>query len=896
MTRSPTAQIKLFSTSHPLAAPNATTRRASRPRPARASGSRVRTTQRARMLPTSGPSHGPSVQRRAPASYYESISYDSGVNAVERRRLDAQTERIPDVPTSRIQSNIRRSRAQQRAPAVVSRYALTFIIGACTGVVAWAIEGSTMEIVSMQAALVSRYYADAERTTIILFAVSSAALGALAGWVATYYAPMASGGGVTQVMAALNGARVPGLLSGRTLAAKIVGVCAGVGSALAIGPEGPMVHIGAGIASVCALYWPRKFLCEEAEAEAQSERTRTGEAASSSDDYSSSDEEGEDDERDDAEGSVDGERDAGLLEALAARRRRRRAARRRRWPKFGESPKLDAVLLDLASPSTHRDFVSAGAAAGLAAAFGAPIGGVLFSFEEASTYWSQRTMWRCLICAAIASFVLALLDLRGNPGMVFITGDSLRPTTPRDYFHQLPFFVLVAAVAGLFGVSFNKIQAWTSKFRPAPKHKLARVFECVAVALATVGIRFAASAYAGHCMAPPDAWVNDDFGVRFNCPEGEINDIATVFFVYPGRAIGWMFGMAEHVWGEAYGFTAQGLGIAAACYLVMMALAFGIAVPGGLFMPSLFLGACTGGCAGLMLKTALPESWDIQPGLYALIGATSALGGVFRSSVSLVVIMVESTNGQAFVFAIIVAVIVSNVVGNYFAHGIYHAELSRSKTVAYLPRDASRALEGKTAADIMAVPPAFLPEVALRDAVKSLLEHTSHNGFPVVDDRGKLSGLILRSQLEVLLAADARDAAPGADASTQSRLDLEMRTAHIRRVTRGAAPGVTAGVLDETVDDIEVERLMRANATPRRGANSAADDDADHAGDDFAAPLLDIKTYMNPAPLTVPTAFPADRAHGVFHSLALRHLLVVDDDHVVRGVITRKDLIDAHAR
>ena len=300
--------------------------------------------------------------------------------------------------------------------------------------------------------------------------------------------------------------------------------------------------------------------------------------------------------------------------------------------------------------------------------------------------------------------------------MVFITGDTLRPTTPRDYFHQLPFFVSVAAACGLFGATFNAIQARTARFRPSARQKIARMCECVVVVLATVAIRFAASAYAGQCIVPPDTWKKDDFGVRFNCPEGEINDIATVFFAYPGRSIGWMFGMAEHVWGEAYGFTARGLAIAAACYLVMMALAFGIAVPGGLFMPSLFLGACAGGCAGLTLKSALPESWDIQPGLYALIGATSALGGVFRSSVSLVVIMVESTNGQAFVFAIIVAVVVSNIVGNYFASGIYHAELSRSKTVAYLPREPSSALDDKTVRDVMAVPPAILPEIAHRDA------------------------------------------------------------------------------------------------------------------------------------------------------------------------------------
>ena len=68
----------------------------------------------------------------------------------------------------------------------------------------------------------------------------------------------------------------------------------------------------------------------------------------------------------------------------------------------------------------RRNFISAGAGAGVASAFGAPVGGLLFAMEEVSSFWNMKLSWMTFFCCMVSTFttvsgVLLVNNMFGEP-------------------------------------------------------------------------------------------------------------------------------------------------------------------------------------------------------------------------------------------------------------------------------------------------------------------------------------------------------------------------------------------------------------------------------------------------------------------------------------------------
>ncbi|KAF4637449.1 hypothetical protein G7Y89_g655 [Cudoniella acicularis] len=257
-----------------------------------------------------------------------------------------------------------------------------------------------------------------------------------------------------------------------------------------------------------------------------------------------------------------------------------------------------------------REMLSVACSSGLSVAFGAPIGGVLFSYEEISTYFPRKVLWRAFLCSLFAAVVIKALNPTGVAG-------------------------------GLFGGVFCRANfLWSKTFRKYPIISDHPVFELALVVLVTALVQYPnpltrepgdiiIKNLLVDCRKPQGSWI---------CTQEALEDKSLYY--------GWLF----------YGTAVK---------LVLTIITFGCKVPSGIIIPALDAGALFGRLVGQVIP-------NISPGIFAMVGASAFLSGISRMTVSLAVIMFELTGEVDYIPPFMIAILVAKWVADALSsEGIY---------------------------------------------------------------------------------------------------------------------------------------------------------------------------------------------------------------------------------
>lgn len=325
-----------------------------------------------------------------------------------------------------------------------------------------------------------------------------------------------------------------------------------------------------------------------------------------------------------------------------------------------------------------REVLSASSAAGVSVAFGAPIGGVLFSLEEVSYYFPLKTLWRSFFCALVAAFVLRSINPFSNEHMVMFYVDYTRPWI---LFELIPFAIL-GALGGIIGSMFIKFNVRWSFIRKTSILAQYPVVEVLAIAFITSFLgypneftRMNSSELIKLLFSPcgiADVSMLCDYQRDFT---DKVDSPKRISIAEAGPG----------VYKSLFFLT-----LALMFKFVITVFTFGMAIPTGLFIPAMTMGAITGRIIGVLMEQIAfnyPDLWIFQnacstgdncmtPGLYAMVGAAATLAGVTRMTISLVVIMFELTGNADFIVPVMVAVMCSKWVGDAFGRqSIYDAHI-----------------------------------------------------------------------------------------------------------------------------------------------------------------------------------------------------------------------------
>lgn len=355
--------------------------------------------------------------------------------------------------------------------------------------------------------------------------------------------------------------------------------------------------------------------------------------------------------------------------------------------------------------------VGCGAAAGISAVFNAPIAGVIFALEIVLGDFTIRTFSPVILSSVLASVVSRAI-LHNTPAFIV-------PPYELVSAWEIPLYIVLGGFAGVVAVIFTKTLYMTEDLfdyklkipgylNPAVGGLLLGFAGLLAINLNYTGF---------HQMTAPAIFA-DGYDVT-------------------GSVLG----------GEGLWYTMLALIV---LKILATNLTLGSGNSGGIFAPSLFIGAMAGGFFGYVVHSLFP-SVTAHPGAYALVGMAAVVAGTTHATITSILIVFEMTKDYRIMLALMIACVFSTLIARRLLTGsIYTMKLIRRGISLSGGRDVNL-LDIIMVGEVMRKEFKTIPMNTNLDLIYHYLEESKETTLPVVTPAGKLYGMISFQDLRTVL-------------------------------------------------------------------------------------------------------------------------------------------------
>lgn len=310
-----------------------------------------------------------------------------------------------------------------------------------------------------------------------------------------------------------------------------------------------------------------------------------------------------------------------------------------------------------------------GAAAGIASVFNAPIAGVFFVLEILLRDFSLRTFTPIVVASVFGTAVTQSI-LGENEALFAVSQTLMRYNFTLA---ELPSYLAMGLICGLTAAGFIKLlyatEDLTARLRIHPVFKPV----CGAALLGVMGILYALF-IPGHSESQslPSFYGNGYDSIRSLLnPASYIPTDASIDFQH---IAGFLESNAPAVVQTTIGILA----IILICKLVATCLTLGTGGSGGVFAPSLFLGAVTGALFGVAMNSLGLIPAKSSPAAYALVGMAAVVAGTTHAPLTSILIIFEITRDEFVLLPIMLAAVMSTAVARFLLRdSIYTLKLRR---------------------------------------------------------------------------------------------------------------------------------------------------------------------------------------------------------------------------